>query len=146
MNDQTGSRLSESILKAVETYNRYRSPEATAKFVDVQKHDFVIEFEGVFCSSCGVRDYFEDFIYELEDITSGFRVEIKRTESEGPRCFRVHYIVIKDFFDANFDEDFLFKRFLKERGISFSDYLKSNACTKDVILFQFRTWKSEQNE
>ncbi|KON32880.1 hypothetical protein AC477_02330, partial [miscellaneous Crenarchaeota group-1 archaeon SG8-32-1] len=67
MEDLTGSHLSDSILKAVEEYNKYRSPEATAKLIEIQKHEFVVEFEGPFCSSCGVQDYIEDFIYELED-------------------------------------------------------------------------------
>jgi hypothetical protein len=145
MEDLTGS-LSESILKAVEAYNRYRSPEATAKLVEVEKHGFVIEFEGTFCSSCGVQEYFEDFIYELEDITSGFRAEIKKTEPSGPQRFMVHYVVNRDLFDTELDEESLFSEFLKERGMSFSDYLKSNACTKDVIQFHFRTWKSGRNE
>ena len=144
MDDQASSRLSESILKAVENYNKYRSPEATAKLVEVGKHGFILEFEGVFCSSCGVHDYFEDFIYELEAVNSVFRAEIKKTESVGLQRFRVHYIVNKDYLSTEHDKDSLFNEFLKKRGFSFSDYLKSNACTKDVIQFHFRTWKSER--
>ena len=144
MDDQAGSRLNESILKAVKNYNRYRSPEATAKLVEVEKHGFVLEFEGAFCSSCGVQDYFEDFIYELEDVISGFRAEIKKTEPVGPQRSRVHYVVNKDCLNTERDEESLFRKFLKERDMYFSDYLKSNACTKDVILFHFRTWKSER--
>ena len=60
MEGVTGTNLNELVLKAIEVYNRYRSPEATAKLVRIEKDNFVIEFEGAFCLGCGVRDYFED--------------------------------------------------------------------------------------
>ncbi len=146
MEELTGSRLEQSILKAIEEYNKYRSPEATAKLIEIQKHEFVVEFEGAFCSSCGVQDYIEDFIYELEDITKDFRVEIIKTEPTDTRHFQVHYIIKKDFFNTHLNDESLFKEFLKERGMSFKEYLMSNACTKDVIMFHFRTWKSERKK
>ena len=76
MEDLTDPHLSKSILKTIEEYNKYRSPEVTAKLVEIKKHSFIIVFDGPFCSSCGVQDYIEDFIYELEDIIKDFRVEI----------------------------------------------------------------------
>ncbi len=135
----TGTNLNELVLRAIEVYNRYRSPEATAKLVGMEKDGFVIEFEGPFCLSCGVRDYFEDFIYELEDIRA-FKVEMKESEPTGPQSFRVRYVVNSDFSD----EEALFREFLQERGLSFREYLASNACTKDVIKFHFRTWLFER--
>ena len=56
------------VLGTTETYNRYRSPEAKAKLLKLNKDSFTIMFEGPFCQSCGVQDYFEDFIHELESL------------------------------------------------------------------------------
>ena len=49
--------LSELLLKTVEVYNRYRSPEAAAKLLRLQEDGFIIAFQGSFCKSCGVQDY-----------------------------------------------------------------------------------------
>jgi hypothetical protein len=139
-----GTDLNGLVLKAIEGYNRYRSPEATARLVGVEKDGFVIEFEGAFCLSCGVRDYFEDFIYELEDLNRNYRAEIKETEQTGSQSFRVHYVVDGSFSGVKSDEGSPFREFLRERGLSFKDYLASNDCTKDVIKFHFRTWLFER--
>jgi hypothetical protein len=139
-----GTDLNGLVLKAIEVYNRYRSPEATAKLVGVEKDGFVIEFEGAFCLSCGVRDYFEDFIYELEDLNRNFRAEIKETEQTGSQSFRVHYVGDGSFSGVESDEGSPFRAFLRERSLSFKDYLASNDCTKDVIKFHFRTWLFER--
>ena len=140
----TGAHLNDLVSRAIEVYNRYRSPEATAKLVGVEKDGFIIEFEGPFCMSCGVRDYFEDFIHELEDISRDFSVEVKATEASGPQSFRVRYDVKNNFSVANVEEEALFMEFLEDKGLSFDEYLASNACTKDVIMFHFRTWLSER--
>lgn len=139
-----GTDLNGLVLKAIEGYNRYRSPEATAKLVGVEKDGFVIEFEGAFCLSCGVRDYFEDFIYELEDLNRNFRAEIKETEQTGSQSFKVHYVVDGSLSGTESDEESLFREFLRERDLSFKDYLASNDCTKDVIKFHFRNWLFEK--
>jgi hypothetical protein len=139
-----GSHLNGLVSRAIEVYNRYRSPEATAKLVGVEKDGFIIEFEGPFCQSCGVRDYFEDFIHELENISKSFRVEMKETESTGPQSFRVRYSVKGDVSIAEIDEEALFQEFLRDKGLSFREYLASNPCTKDVIMFHFRTWLFER--
>nr|AHM02028.1 hypothetical protein DKAM_0430 [uncultured miscellaneous Crenarchaeota group] len=140
MEGVTGTNLNELVLRAIEVYNRYRSPEATAKLVRIEKDNFVIEFEGAFCLGCGVRDYFEDFICELEDLSSNFRVKIKKVEPADPQSFRVKYVVK----GAISYEEALFREFLQERGLSFKEYLASNACTKDVVKFHFRTWLFER--
>jgi hypothetical protein len=140
MEDVTGTDLNKLVLRAVEVFNRYRSPEATAKLVGWEKDGFVIEFTGAFCLSCGVRDYFEDFIYELEDLNRNFKVEIEGSEPTSLQSFRVKYAVKGEVSD----EEALFREFLQERGLSFKEYSTSNACTKDVIKFHFRTWLSER--
>ena len=144
MKDDSDSPLAELVSRAITVYNKYRSPEATAKLVGAEKDSFIIEFEGPFCKSCGVIEYFEDFIYDLEDITGSFRAEIKVIEPVGPQSFRVHYVLIDDFVGGNVDDGTLFREFLQVRGLSFENYLSSNTCTKDVIKFHFRTWLLER--
>ena len=145
MEVKSGTNLKASVLRAIEVYNMYRSPEATAKLVALEKDGFVIDFEGSFCISCGVRDYFEDFIYELETINKQFRAELAETKLTGSQSFRVQYR-IRDSFSVEVDEDSIFRDFLIERGLSFKEYLVSNSCTKDVIRFHFRTWLFERKQ
>jgi hypothetical protein len=144
MNGAVDAHLNDLVLRTIEVYNRYRSPEATAKLVGIKKDGFIIDFKGPFCQSCGVNDYFEDFIHELEDISRDFSVEVKATEPTGPQSFRVLYGFKDQFSVANVDEETLFREFLQEKGLSFKEYLASNACTKDVIMFHFRTWLLER--
>ncbi|MFW6122573.1 MAG: hypothetical protein ACOC80_16960 [Petrotogales bacterium] len=136
--------LKNDISRTIDIYNRYRSPEITAILIAADEDTFVIDFE---FSSCAVlaKDHFEDFIYELERINNTFKVEIIDTKSIGPQKFRVQYR-IKDKFHATSEEDGLFQEFLSQRGISFQEYLLYNSCTKDVIMFQFRTWLFERKQ
>lgn len=54
------------IAGAVEEFNRYRSPESTARLISSGKKSFRIEFTGPFRHTCGFYDYFEDFRIILE--------------------------------------------------------------------------------
>jgi len=56
-----------AIAKAIEEFNKYRSPEATAKLISLGKKSFRVEFTGSFCKTCGFYDYFEDFRLILEE-------------------------------------------------------------------------------
>ena len=80
------------VIDAIETYNRYRSPFITAKLVEVRGNFLTIDFDGAFCRSCGVYDYFEDFIYELIDQVD-VQMEILSYEPQRPESFRVKYLV-----------------------------------------------------
>jgi len=128
----------------VEVYNRYRSPEATAKLVKLKKDGFTIQFQGTFCQSCGVQDYFEDFIYELRSLGSAAKVEIGEIEQTSPQNFKVQYRIKGGFSGDKTDEEAFFQNFLQERGLSVRDYMASNPCTKDIIRFHFRTWLFER--
>jgi hypothetical protein len=83
--------LEDLIRKAVDLYNRYRSPEATAKLVQVSPENVTIAFSGSFCYSCGVLDYFEDFIYEFKTLTDKAELKIEKTRQTSPRSFKVDY-------------------------------------------------------
>ncbi len=82
----------ELIRDVIEIYNRYRRPFITAKFVEVRENILTLDFEGTFCRSCGVYDYFEDFIYELVD-QADVDLEILSYEPRGLESFRVKYLV-----------------------------------------------------
>ena len=84
--------LKEAVLKAVEAYNRFRSPEATAKLVEVGKDELVVDFEGSFCKTCGAYDYLEDFIYELKRFVD-VEMEVLSFENYAPETIRVRYAV-----------------------------------------------------
>ncbi|MBS7620559.1 hypothetical protein KEJ32_00285 [Candidatus Bathyarchaeota archaeon] len=58
--------LKASVVKAINEYNKYRSPEARAKLIEISGKELILDFEGSFCRTCGVYDYLEDFIYELQ--------------------------------------------------------------------------------
>jgi hypothetical protein len=87
--------LKELILKAVASYNKYRSPEAVAKLVKLHNKSFIIEFSGSFCLSCGVGDYFEDFVYELKNLNRQIKVAIKQFKQINPESYEVEYVATR---------------------------------------------------
>jgi hypothetical protein len=83
--------LEDLVRKAVVLYNRFRSPEATAKLVNVSSENVTIAFSGSFCYSCGVLDYLEDFIHEFKILTDKVELKIGKTRQTSPRSFEVDY-------------------------------------------------------
>lgn len=78
MNKQSFEKILE---KAIKEYNKYRSPEATAKLVSINKKSLRIKFTGPYCRSCGFYDYFEDFVYVLKDFEIESQIdEVEETE------------------------------------------------------------------
>jgi len=59
--------LREKVNQAIKEFNKYRSPEATAKLIKINRNEIKIKFFGTFCKTCGFYDYFEDFIIFLEE-------------------------------------------------------------------------------
>lgn len=80
----------EDILKVLEHFNRYHSPEATAKLVDVNEKGFEVMFCGSFVISCCLDEYFEDLKYDLLRIT-GKGVEVEEVRRVKEECYRVAY-------------------------------------------------------
>ena len=114
MKSVAGSELVDLILRAVEVYNRYRSPEATAKLLKLEEDGFTIEVKGSFCQSCGVQDYFEDFVYELKGLNNNVEAEILEIEQISPRGFKVYFLVKGGFSSGKSGEERLFQEFLRE--------------------------------
>jgi len=82
--------MSKTIEKAVEAYNQYRSPEATASIVRIDGSELVVDFQGSFCATCGVYDWLEDLILEIQRIEF-IDVKIDRIEHLGLDKIRVQY-------------------------------------------------------
>jgi superoxide reductase len=79
MNKQS---LRKMVEEAIEEYNKYRSPEATAKLVSMNGKILRIEFLGPYCRTCGFYDYFEDFVYVLEDFGTKSQIdEVEETDN-----------------------------------------------------------------
>lgn len=82
---------------AIETYNEYRSPMATAALAERGGDWFRVRFEGPFCTTCCRDDYFEDLIYELDepgvDISP---VTVTAIEQTGLETFVVDFAVAPD--------------------------------------------------
>jgi len=89
------SELEDITRKAISIYNRYRSPEAIAKLVQVSPENITIAFSGSFCYSCGVLDYIEDFIHEFKRVTDKVDLKIGTTRQTSPRSFEVDYKIVQ---------------------------------------------------
>lgn len=70
---------SEVLDEAIELYNEYRSPMARATLVDRTENAFQVRFEGPFCTTCCRDDYFEDLVYEFDEL--GVDIEPMRVQS-----------------------------------------------------------------
>lgn len=113
MKDNMDAHLKDLISRTIEVYNRYRHPEATAEFVEIEKDGFTIEFKIPLCHSCGLNYYFQDFIHEIEEISRTLKVKMKTIGSAGPESYRVQYRLKDQFSIANIDEEPLFRSFLQ---------------------------------
>lgn len=85
--------LEELVRRAIVLYNRYRSPEAVAKTVNVTPQVVTLLITGSFCYSCGVLDYVEDFVHEFKLLTDKVGLKVVRTKQTSPRSFEVDYLV-----------------------------------------------------
>ncbi|MEM2234731.1 MAG: hypothetical protein QXE63_03465 [Zestosphaera sp.] len=73
MSSERKASLLNILNDAINLYNMTRSPEASAKLMEVREGDgvAVVEFSGEFCTSCGVRDWVEDLAYLIKSMGCG---------------------------------------------------------------------------
>lgn len=71
-------KLRKAVERAIEEYNKYRSPEATARLVKLENGEVVIVFEGSFCETCGVNEWVVDMEYVMKDL--GIDAELRTIE------------------------------------------------------------------
>lgn len=80
--------------ESIDKFNKYHSPEAVAEYVRYEKDRVYVKFYGPFCLSCGIYDYFEDILPDLED--AGIGAEVQNYEKlDGEDGFLVIYRVIE---------------------------------------------------
>ncbi len=84
----------EKIEKAIELFNRFRSPEANAKLISKDDEYVEVKFYGHMCLTCGYYDYFEDFRYEALDL--GVELVIDEVRDYGDHAIVRFRIVGKD--------------------------------------------------
>ena len=80
----------EHCVKAIAMYNRYHSPEATARLIECKDDELLGEFEGSFCQTCGAYDYLEDFVYELKNFVDA-NVKMVDVEQTNVDSYRARY-------------------------------------------------------
>jgi hypothetical protein len=76
---------------AIELYNKYRSPEVTARLISIDAAGMTLQFEGTFCNTCGFMDYFEDLIFEVKRLAS-INIRIEYVEEKAFQTFIVRYL------------------------------------------------------
>ncbi len=73
------ARVLKAVLeRAIEEYNRYRAPEASASLFSIEGEEVTVLFEGSFRFTCGFYDYIDDFKLILEDL--GINVQLLSVE------------------------------------------------------------------
>jgi len=75
---------------AVEEFNKYRSPEAVARLIELGEGQVKIELSGPFCRGCGLYDYFDDLKIELEEKMGG-PIEISKIEGGESEGYLITY-------------------------------------------------------
>ncbi|MFB6113954.1 MAG: hypothetical protein ABEJ58_07615 [Halodesulfurarchaeum sp.] len=83
---------SDVLSRAIETYNEYRSPMASATLVRTTEEEFVVRFEGPFTRMCCDYDYFEDLVYELQEVgIDSSSVAVESVSYTEPETFVVEF-------------------------------------------------------
>ncbi|MFQ6076773.1 MAG: hypothetical protein ACE5Z5_11670 [Candidatus Bathyarchaeia archaeon] len=85
-----------SVKRAIDQYNRYRSPEATAKIFKIREGTLTVEFSGPFCETCGVYDWFEDLKYELEAIDQRLQATITQIQRRKSGAYTVLFSIMEN--------------------------------------------------
>jgi len=58
---------SSKVIRVIDLYNKFRSPEAVASLVKMDEETLHVSFKGSFCFTCGLNEWFEDFRLLLEE-------------------------------------------------------------------------------
>ncbi|AHF80372.1 hypothetical protein [Thermococcus paralvinellae] len=76
----------EVLKRVIQEFNKYHGSEAQAKIVKAEGDEVIIEFDGSFCKTCGLYDYFEDIKWEAMNFGLNIEpVEVLESEEEFER-------------------------------------------------------------
>ncbi|MEF8832662.1 MAG: hypothetical protein V5A66_03980 [Candidatus Thermoplasmatota archaeon] len=77
------------IRSAIESHNEYKADIAEAELIEIEEEIFKVRFEGNFCLSCCMDEYFLDLVHELKE--RGIKTEFKGFHQVGGRSFIAEY-------------------------------------------------------
>jgi len=66
----------EALERVLEEFNRLHGSEARVRVLEARENEVILEFEGSFCATCGLYDYFDDIKWEAMD----FGLELEPVE------------------------------------------------------------------
>ncbi|MCW3996537.1 MAG: hypothetical protein NWE98_10390 [Candidatus Bathyarchaeota archaeon] len=89
----TEQELGEVVCKTLILYNRFRSPEATAKLVVLTPALITVAFTGSFCYSCGVSEYIEDLVHNFKALTNKAELKLLKTRQIAANSFEADYTI-----------------------------------------------------
>ena len=73
----------EKLKRILEEFNRLHGSEANARIIRLEGNEAIIEFEGSFCATCGLYDYFDDIKWEAMDLGLELEpVEVLKAEED----------------------------------------------------------------
>jgi len=82
----------EAVERVLEEFNRLHGSEARARILQIKGDEVIIEFEGSFCATCGLYDYFDDIKWEA--IEFGLELEpVEVLEAEEDDFEHGRYVV-----------------------------------------------------
>ena len=82
----------EKIKYIIKEFNRIHGSEAMVRIKRLEGDEVILEFEGSFCATCGLYDYFDDIKWEAVEF--GLKVEpIEVLEAEEDEFEHGRYVV-----------------------------------------------------
>ncbi len=82
----------EKLEEVLREFNRFHGSEADARILKREGDEVIIEFEGSFCATCGLYDYFDDIKWEAMDF--GLELEpLEVLEAEEDEFEHGRYVV-----------------------------------------------------
>ncbi|ASJ03022.1 hypothetical protein A3L09_07005 [Thermococcus profundus] len=82
----------EELNRVINEFNKLHGSEAVARIREITGDEIILEFEGSFCATCGLYDYFEDIKWDAMDF--GLRIEpVEVLEAEEDEFEHGRYVV-----------------------------------------------------
>jgi len=79
----------ETIQSVIESHNEYKADIAEAELVSLDEETLKVKFEGNFCLSCCMDEYFIDLVHELKE--KGTKTELKSFHQIEAKTFIAEY-------------------------------------------------------